>query len=345
MSLRDFQSWGLDTAPPVGWLASGYSPTISQSSGRFSDGCLVMVGQYGLPMGLRRMFDSQRTWFMGFPISVNVIKRSPFVGLFSGFSTPQLILQISDAGFIQVYRGTNFFGAGGTLLGTGAHPLTANTWYFVEFGAYIDDSAGTVQVLVNGVLDIDLSGVNTQAVAGGTADTILLGGPIAENSTLSVGTAYICDDQGAENNTFLGDCRVIVQVPTGDGAHADWTPLTGGDQYAMVNEIPPDGDTTYVSSNSINGMDTFTFDDIGVSGSVIAIKVCINAEKDEVGVRTIAPVIRQLGTDYTYADIYPSAMSYGKFSEMFLVRPSDSNPWQVSDLGAGGAEFGVVVTG
>ena len=82
-----------------------------------------------------------------------------------------------------------------------------------------------------------------------------------------------------------------------------------------------------------------------MTGSVIAVKVCINAEKDEVGARVIAPVVRQLGTDYVFADVYPSAMSYGKFTEIFLVRPSDLNPWEIADLGSAGAEFGVVVTG
>ena len=357
MSLRDFQSWGLDTSPPEGWIRFGGTTAISTTGGRFSDGCLTLSQPAWVdpaPAGLRRTFDAQRTWFIGVPLKIASLRwDQTFLGLLSGIafqpgllSSYQVLLSVGTSGFIEARRGdTN--GTIGTLLGTGTHTITCGGWYFVELAAYIDNAAGTLQVYVNGMLDIDLSGVDTQGQATDTADVIVLGGNVIPplNVEVKLGQVYICDDQGGENNSLLGDCHVIVQVPTGDGTYSDWTPSTGGTQYELVDEIPPDGGTTYVSSNTLNAMDTFTFDDIGASGTVIAVKVCIDAEKDEVGVRTIAPVIRQLGTDYTYADIYPSAASYGKFTEMFTVRPSDSNPWQVSDLGSGGAEFGVVVTG
>ena len=343
MSLRAFESWGLDdTVAPAGWEVVAHPPTILLTGGRFADGCLEMGGSRVI--GLQRTFDPQRTWFVGFPIKTTTPSTSSFFGLLS-VSGYQIGVALSTSGLINVYESTPYSDPGApTLLGTGTHPISSNVWYFIEIGAYIDAVAGSVQVYVNGVLDIDLSGVDTQPQAVDTADTVLLGG-LVSNTTFSVGTPYVCDDQGGENDTFLGDCRVIAQVPTGDGTYSDWTPSMGVTQYELVDEIPPDGGTTYVSSNTLNGMDTFTFNDLGVVGSVIAVKVCINAEKDETGVRLIAPVIRQLGTDYTYADIAPSAMSYDRFSEIFPVRPSDSNPWQVSDLGSGGAEFGVVVTG
>ena len=349
MSLRDFQSWGLDNAaPPAGWAAFDQLPTFSLTGGRFSDGALHFTefsNNYASGnRGLRAPFDAQRTWFVGVPLMASDLA-SPhrFLGLLSGPTDFQVSLALNTAGFIEAYQGSP---QAGTLLGTGSHLVTIGTWYFVELGAYIDNSAGTLQVFVNGMLDLDLSGIDTQALAGDTADTIVLGGFItATGGALSfwLGQIYVCDDQGASENTFLGDCRVIAQVPTGDGAHAEWTPLTGGDQYAMVDEIPPDGDTSYVSSRALGAIDTFTFPALGVTGTVIAVKTCMDAERDDVGYRAIAPVIRQLGTDYIYADVVASAGSYAKFTETFLVRPSDGNPWQASDLAT--TEFGVAVTG
>jgi len=353
MTLRGFESWGLDTAFPSGWVGWGEPATIDLDGGRFADGCVsISAGFYPHYnyRGVRKTFDdAQRAWFIGMPIRVPDSEAWELFGLLSGVyyngigtqsMAYQVRLCVNASGFLEVYRGK----PPGDLLGTGTHYITAGNWYFIEFGAYIDDTAGTVQVYIDGMLDIDLSGVDTQPLPTDTADGILLGGYTVNNSTeLRLGQLYICDDQGTEHNTFLGDCRVIAQVPTGDGAHSDWTCSAGSDHYALVDDVPPDGDTTYVGSATVGAMDTFTFDDIGIDGTVIAVKVTLNAEKDEVGPRTLAPVIRQLDVDYIYTDVAPAAMSYGNFSEVFLLRPSDLNPWQVSDLGASATEFGVVV--
>ena len=306
MSLRAFESWALDTAPPAGWTGYGSVPTVLLTGGRFSDGCLDFdPGFYSTPVGLRRAFDAQRTWFVGFPIYVeNLSLTWAFMGLLSGSSAFQVSLRLNTSGHFEVLRGDT---ATGAVIATGTFPISPGSWYFVELGTYIDSSAGTVSLLINGIADINATGVNTQALGGNTADTVLLGGPQSGGTHPKLGTAYICDDQGTSENTFLGDCRVIAQIPTGDGAHADWTPLTGSDQFAMVNEIPPDGDASYVSSQTIGALDTFTFPALGITGTVIAVKACMDAEKDDVGARVIAPVIRQLGTDYIYTDVNLSA--------------------------------------
>jgi len=242
------------------------------------------------------------------------------------------------SGYLEATRGDP---SSGTVIGTGTHTLAPNVWYFIEPGVYVDSSAGTFQVYVNGVLDIDVSGANTQALAGDSSDTVLLGDTTPRYGfSMSVGQVYVCDAQGSVNNTFLGDCRVIAQVPTGDGTHTDWTPKTGVSQYAMVDEIPPDGDTSYVASATPGAIDSFTFPALGVTGTVFAVKTMLDAERDDTGARTIAPVIRHSGTDYVGTSISPSAGSYGKTVQIYTARPWDSSPWQPTDLAA---EFGVEV--
>jgi hypothetical protein len=160
--------------------------------------------------------------------------------------------------------------------------------------------------------------------------------------TQSYDDLYVCDGSGGVEDTFLGDHRVVcVVASSGNGTHADWTPLTGGDHGAMVDENPPNLDTDYNMAGSVGNRDTYNFAALGVSGTIKCVQT-VNLMLSEVGgLRYVADSIRIGGVDY---DGTPSVLGgdWAYRLERHRVSPATSTPWSVGEID--GAEFGVKVT-
>src|SRR6202035_3286992 len=76
---------------------------------------------------------------------------------------------------------------------------------------------------------------------------------------------YLTTGEGTTNLGRLGGSRspygVLVEpfFPASDGSSLDWTPSTGTDHYAMVNEVIADMDTTYNSSSTLDAVDSYVW--------------------------------------------------------------------------------------
>lgn len=163
---------------------------------------------------------------------------------------------------LSVRRGVS---AGSAVLGTSAPGL-------VNFNAYNSlamqttvSANATVKVWCNGVLVLTLVGVdtrNTHNLARNYIDTVELMGPggipICYHDDV-----YVLDCTVAQNNTYLGACRIYAAVPFENSAPLDWTPLAGTN-FSEVDEIPPDGDTSYVSSGTVGQIDQYHYNPTGV---------------------------------------------------------------------------------
>ena len=52
--------------------------------------------------------------------------------------------------------------------------------------------------------------------------------------------------------------------PSADGTTTNWTPSSGTDNYAMVDDISLDNDNTNVGSSTLNDVDLYTFDNLDI---------------------------------------------------------------------------------
>lgn len=249
-------------------------------------------------------------------------------------TTVQLQLRLNNDGSLEVLRN------GVTSLATSAGAVFTypDVAYYIEMKALIDNAAGTVEVRINDDVVIDEVALDTQQTANAQVTQIQIGGPTS-GSTTNVQYSddlYVCDDSGAECNDFLGDTRVVALFPDADGAHTDWTPSAGVDHYAMVDENPPDGDTTTNNSATPTDRDSFDFEDLpgGIAGTVHAVCAAINSRKDDAGTRTLQPSVRVGGTDYDGSSVnIPDTYAYHNLYAWEL-NPDIAAAWTVATVNA-----------
>lgn len=246
-----------------------------------------------------------------------------------GDGNEQITLLTDAQGHLQVRRGTY----GGTVLATSAGVLSLGVWYYVEVKTTINNS-GSIIVKINEVEWINYTG-DTQNTGNAYMNQLWW---LGDGANPYMDDIYVLDLTGiAPLNDFLGNTRVFTKQPSGAGAHADFTGVSGAN-YANVDEIPPDDDTTYNHSSTINATDTFAFADIASSGTVYAVEPLIYARKDDANARVAHQVTREGATDYEQTTDFNLSDTYAYFSEIMTANPSTGSPWTLAEFNA--SEFG-----
>lgn len=225
---------------------------------------------------------------------------------FAGPTATDCYIEFRDVNTVQCFVNLNRDGTfsikrGSTVLGTSVGALSANVWYFIEFRAKIDNSAGSAELVVNGVSWINLTGINTRSTANNYSNVfdILIGSTTASR----VCDLYYGRGTGVSGD-FLGDVSVKAYFPNGVGALSQFTPIPAGDNYTNVDDTTPDGDTTYVTTSGIGLIDTYTFQDlVSVSGIIYGVQDDLYARKDDAGTRMVCNIYRYGGVNYSGAPI------------------------------------------
>jgi hypothetical protein len=162
-------------------------------------------------------------------------------------------------GIITARRATTVLGSAST---TG---LYLNQWNNLECYYVIDDAVGAVTVKVNGKVIIELTNQDTRNVTGDlTSFRIGYGGTSSYNAAFGFyDDIFLNDTTGAVDNTWLGDRRIQVLVPSGPGSKTELTRSdTGVANWTLVDDIPHDGDTTYVYGTSADLEDFYELTDL-----------------------------------------------------------------------------------
>lgn len=271
---------------------------------------------------------------IGFAFYIDQNNGSPS-GAFVQFldsGNPQVDLRINSA--LQLVATRN-----GTVLGTSSQSLVISTWYYMEFQATINASAGSVTARVGGVSWINVSGVNTQNTGNASTNGLQCGS--VTNLGARLDDLYILNSSGSANNTFLGESRILTSLPTGDDASFKaWTPSAGTAHYANVNQNPPDDDTTYNSSATAGQIDLFTYPAISPTGPIAAVQVVLCERKDDAGTRTTVVEYRSSGgTNYAGANNFSPGTNYLMNRQIFETDPATSAAWTTA--GVNGGEFGI----
>jgi hypothetical protein len=254
-----------------------------------------------------------------------------FIILTSAGGTPIVQLRLNGA-----TNKLEALSAGGSVIATGTTIVNAG-WAYIELKAFVNGATSTVEVHVNGNVDIASTVVNL-----GSASVAQFAIQTGAAATTLFDDIYCADTSGAApNNTFLGDVTVETEYPDSDGAHIDFTPDSGTAHYARLNETIPDGDASYVASNTVGAHDSYGFgSSSAVAGDVHAVQVTAYARKNEAGGRKLALVARPGTTDHDSAGI-PLGNSYAFVSEILETNPDTAAAWTLAEINA--AEFGVKV--
>lgn len=225
---------------------------------------------------------------------------------------------------LVVRRGTTQIAAGGSW------NLTA--YSVIELYAKIHASAGVVKVWIDSVLVVDFSG-NTQGSALAQINEVRLG--VIKKNVVGYGAAYlyqmdfddlaINDVNGTRNNGRIGQGGISAFRPVAD-IEKNWTPSTGTDNYAMVDDTTPDLDTTYVQAVSSGTRDLYACTSLGGSPNVDVLTVVGLARSVTGAGATLAPVLRS-GATVSVGSATSIPTSFTVFSQGWDVDPNTGLPW------------------
>ena len=223
---------------------------------------------------------------------------------------------------------------GSTLVATGTFTYALDTWYNLEFHVKIDDTTGVVQLKVDGILDIDYTG-DTKPSTQTTIDSLYLYalGYVVNNAYYD--DIAINDTTGAIDNSWCGEGRIEYKISNGAGDATELTPNAGAN-YAAVDELAQDGDTTYVEGSTVDARDLYNLAASGLaSGSTIKRVRPVAVAKDTVANGgKIALVLKTNGTEYTGSDI-PLTTTYATAEGTeYTTNPQSGNAWTIAELDA-----------
>ncbi len=214
--------------------------------------------------------------------------------------------------------------------------VSAATYALFETHFKIDSTAGIIEVLIDGTLVFSFTGQTTNGPT--TANVIVFGQSGGPYQPFNMDDIGINDTTGVTDNSWCGEGRILMMQPDSVG---DVTQLARGGtdtgaNWSQVNEIPPDGDTTYVYSSGSGQYDLYGL----TSGSSImnstdsVARVYVESRSREVSAtgEDIRLGLKTGGSEYWSSDI-PVTTSYGHYeANTWVVNPNTGLPWTVSDL-------------
>ena len=201
----------------------------------------------------------------------------------------------------------------------------ANTHVEIAIGL-ATDATGWVRIYYNGAEVASVDNVRT-ASATASIDRVVF-------ASVSLARDWRFTDFVWHTNAGpIGDCGVFYRPANADGASSDFTPSAGADNYAMVDEIGPDEDTTYNESDGTAGHRD-AFEQAGVASNLVVLAVApmIRARKTDTGAGTIKVGLEHDGDEVESAAKALSE-SYLTFMKIFEDCPDETGwtPTQVGD--------------
>lgn len=352
----------LDSFDGYGTLANMltlYGSTSTQTVGG-PNAVQVRTGTNSMRIATERLYTdtlatSGSTCVVGFafflPTSASPTYNRPILAIREG-TTVHFSLAINASRQFEAYRGD-----GVSLLQTSSYVVPFDTWVYLEVLVAIHDTAGTYEVRVDTVNRLSAVTQDTRNGATGVWTNIGLSGPFTGAVTWAYfDDLYVLDGLADPTigglNTFLGiqrcDNSLMKTDAAGVGTNAGFTPSTGSDRGAMVDEASPNGDTDYNASSTLNSKDTYKINALPSGGAITAVMIKGFMKKTDAGARSIKYVTRSAGTDYdsasdlnpltTYSFVKPTADS----SHIRTVDPATSVAWTATNVNA--CEIGVKVS-
>lgn len=223
-------------------------------------------------------------------------------------------------------------------LATATSLFYADVWYMLEMYATINDTSGSVIVKQNGIEIMNFSG-DTKYSSYTSFNRVgwrgSHGALFNENNSIYIDDIALNDANGSEDNSWCGGGHVELLIPASDGDTLEWTPSSGSVHYEMVDEIPADGDATYVSASAAK-VDMYYLSPFSGSGKGPIGRVWVTARARDasynggnfrVGIKTSSGSI--LMSDWQpLGGLYDTNIQ----SSASPLNPDDDAAWEVADI-------------
>lgn len=247
----------------------------------------------------------------------------------------QVWLGVNTDGSISAWLGSEFV----TPIATSSPVLTTGAWQHVEARVMVDATAGEVEVRVNGVTVIAASGVTTKNSGSGheeVAQVRVYAGIGVTQVFFTIDDFFLWDTEGSANNDFIGDRRVMTDVADQDTVIADWQLSTGVNGFALINEVPPDDDTTYLFAepDQVGDQSAFEFADLSAEVSAVtAIMITARTIKTDAGPATAQISVFSNSTE-GLAEERAITTTWTDRQDIFETNPDTGAPWTRTEVNA-----------
>lgn len=206
------------------------------------------------------------------------------------------------------------------LVASGTIEVSVNTWFHVQAYLVISDT-GSLAVKIDGHTSINYTG-DTQPGGAATASYLYYMG----------GETDPIDDLALGQGGFLGDLRCVDVRPSADTVVADWTPSTGSDHYATVDETPQ-SDTDYNETNINAAADELELGDFdGATYTPVAVTAWVRAQMAAATGDSIKIGIDSGGTDEVTQ--YALSTTWEYYFHTADTNPADAGEWEDADIDA-----------
>lgn len=284
--------------------------------------------------GIYKQLDFQAEWVVGVAVmflSVGSAWEWMYLSNNGSFGTRNIAVGFSAN---RLYVDSGFGSA------TGTTEIVEDVWYYVELKVVHHNTTGSYELRINGQTELSGTNVDTLDQAVSTSNRLHFHSSTGPN--FKIDDLYWCDTTGGVNDDFLGDITVETLVPTGNGNSSQFDGSDGNstDNYLLVDEATPDGDTTYVESAVIAEKDTYAYEDLATAnGTVYAVSPVPYFRKTTAGT-VVANSIARLGvTEEDSAD--KMVLDSYTFSPDYRATKPGGGAWTIADVNS--AEFGMKV--
>lgn len=252
-----------------------------------------------------------------------------FLTLFTSASAISVRLDFDAAGQLLTYAGTT-----PTLKATIPSVIAGGAW--TQIRLHQKTSSNTLEIMLEDGSIVDCSGT-----AMGDWRYICIGHPSTTNiSEVRFDNVQANDANGSVNNSWPGTPRIPSALrPDADGAATDWVRNTGSADYETVDEVQPDLDTTYISSDTDDDESSFGFSALAEPSNAVIIGVVLTVIAKRSDAAQIIPTVTRGGSTVEL-DPVDVGVDYMNPIEVIIEEdPIASSAWTQSNLNA--TEFGV----
>ncbi len=161
-------------------------------------------------------------------------------------------------------------------------PLGLDLWQYLEFKAVVNGTSSfSIVAKLNNVELFNTTLTTSRTLAGFSGvshgQNLIYSYSSQTSGSLYLDDMYLLDGTGTTNNDFItnsSSCTIKPLLPVADASRTAWTPNSGSIHYSRVNNMPPDGDTTYVSTATSGAVDTYSFNPLDsiMAGPILGLR-------------------------------------------------------------------------
>lgn len=331
---------GVSTAT-AGSLASGWYniSSAAMTTGRFGGQAVRLTGiGNSTPNARRRLTSNLTQGCIGVAIRPTTMSTSGFInlGVFDSSSTG-LAVRFNSDGSLAVGTTNDQYSMNVTFSTTAAGLLTLNNWSYIELEFTVSNTTGSFTLYVNGTSVA--SGTNLDTLITSSSYSLVAFGfqiPSLNGGIFDYDDLYITD-----TNTRLGEQRIETLRPSADTAQKQWTPSTGSDNYATIDETLM-SNTDFLSASNVGIYDLYDFTNLSSTPNTInAVTVSALAQKDNASTRAIATPVKSGSATSDGANNYLS-VGYALTTRILETDPNTSSAWTSSAVNS--IQAGIKVT-